>query len=143
MTNEAPQRIWASKGSWPKFYMAPCKDLPLLKEYIRADIAQAEKEAAVAAAYEDAAIRAQSIDHHGWTRTELAAMIRARSNTVEASASHTNALAERDARVRAEVLDAAHKYLCDQYGNSPLGHPIDRKRILSLIPVNQEENLND
>jgi len=107
MTNEAPQRIWASKGSWPKFYMAPCKDLPLLKEYIRADIAQAEKEAAVAAAYEDAAIRAQSIDHHGWTRTELAAMIRARSNTVEASASHTNALADRDARVRAEALGEA------------------------------------
>jgi len=32
-----------------------------------------------------------------------------------------------------EALDAASEYLKTVYGNSPLSHPVDRKRILELI----------
>ena len=38
----------------------------------------------------------------------------------------------RDGRADA-VLDAAHKYLLEQYGASPLAHPIDRARILAAL----------
>lgn len=31
------------------------------------------------------------------------------------------------------VLDAAHRYLLEQYGASPLAHPIDRARILAAL----------
>jgi hypothetical protein len=31
------------------------------------------------------------------------------------------------------VLDAAHDYLVEQYGSSPLKHPIDRARIMAAI----------
>ena len=31
------------------------------------------------------------------------------------------------------TLDAAHAYLVEQYGSSPLSHPIDRSRILAKI----------
>ena len=31
------------------------------------------------------------------------------------------------------VLDAAHSYLMEQYGSSPLGHPADRARIRAAL----------
>jgi hypothetical protein len=59
MTNDAPRTIWAviyphHSGKGPPVVNASASATNG-QEYIRADIAQAEKDAAVAAAYEDAA----------------------------------------------------------------------------------------
>lgn len=35
--------------------------------------------------------------------------------------------------IREVTLDPAHQYLMQQYGQSPLNHPIDRARILALL----------
>ena len=58
MTNDAPKRVWTcpDDAEWITGHWDRASDgLPMEAEYIRADHAQAELQAAVAAAYEDAA----------------------------------------------------------------------------------------
>ena len=40
--NGAPDRIWVSIRGVPKFYSSPCKDMPLLEPYTRADLSDAK-----------------------------------------------------------------------------------------------------
>jgi hypothetical protein len=121
--------------------MAPCKDLPLLKEYIRADIAQAEKEAAVAAEREACA----DIASEKAPATVKAAAIRDRADT--------DALEAYRRQVRAEALREAAEavanagYYCvppyDETGDLSLQIDHSQAAILALISTNQKENSND
>jgi len=114
-----------------------------MTKWIRADHAQAEKEAAVAAAYEDAA---DEVGQHLSTPEDVvwakdaAERIRARTDT--------DALAARDARVRAEALKEAAEVAGmtrapmqdtqhEAVGLPPIGDQI-AKAILALIPTDQE-----
>lgn len=45
-------------------------------------------------------------------------------------ADHVDALLKAE---REKALDASHEYMMNQYGSSPLAHPVDRKRILAFI----------
>jgi len=73
MTNDAPKRVWVEPSynafgdrNWIKGFEG-CG-----QEYIRADHAQAEKEAAVAAAYEDAAEMLEDSGGDGWAEKVMA-----------------------------------------------------------------------
>ena len=109
-------------------------------EYVRVDIAQAEKEAAVAAEREWSDRLAETLlavnsQHGGRNAARLLKDFRdhrARTNTVEASASHTNALAERDARVRAEAMREALGR-ADELTEEAMGADDVRDALLDLI----------
>jgi len=143
MTNDAPTRVWVEPSynafgdrNWIEGFEG-CG-----QEYIRADHAQAEKEAAVAAAYEDAA---DEVGQHLSTPEDVvwandaAERIRDRSNT--------DALAARDAQVRAEALREAVEIVGGWHdnGNKPSDLVVMKAEadILALISTNQEENSND
>jgi len=143
--SEAPERIWVGtdgRDYHPVFLTenaakehgwndADGADAP---EYIRTDLVQSQIDAAVAAAYEDAA----ELFPEAWAAARQE--IRARANT--------DALAERNARVRAEALrDAAEAvasagYYCvppyDETGD--LSRQIDHSEsaILALITDTDE-----
>jgi len=152
MTNDAPERIWTTgnheTGSWNDH----CVRYAPQVEYIRADHAQAETEAAVAAAYEDAAHTA-----FDWIMKEADRVDTPEAkDALEDAADHvlgnraltdTDALAARDARVRAEALREAAEE-ANEVAQARLSDERDtalacRDRILALIPTDQEENSND
>jgi hypothetical protein len=123
--SEAPRKIWAVDG------VAEVLSFNVYDnggtEYIRADIAQAEKEAAVAAeraacaeiafSHEPTKTTSAFEDGQATTALQIADSIRARGNA--------DALAERDARVRAEALRGAGqawdelRYVAVQNTNNP------------------------
>jgi hypothetical protein len=122
MTNDAPRTIWADQpqvfDDCDVWHSEPAEGRT---EYIRADIAQAEQDAAVAAEREACARRAVAAGirtyeaNKEWHPShaaeafdfgeEIAEDIRARGNT-----DVNDALAEHDARVRAEALREAANF---------------------------------
>jgi len=120
--SEAPERIWIDRGPRGGWIT---------------DLVQSQIDAAVAAAYEDAAdivktfgIPRDEFDaHNGNPRPSLAQAIRARGDT--------DALAERDKRVRAEALREAAKTAEHFYEKGQVTKPSD---ILALIPEKEKDD---
>jgi len=135
MTNDAPIRIFvkpfhngAVGECWHDATTEPAKPWEF-NEYIRADIAKAKQNAAVAAERDVCAqvCHEYSKDHGTGAfdrhSAECERRIRARANT--------DALAARDARVRAEALREA--------AETAEGFDVEvRDAILALIPADQE-----
>ena len=144
MTNhtKAPARIWIAINHAQNIVGPFPEDDERATQYIRHDLHLA----AVAGAYKVAAARAQSVDHHGWTRSELAEMIRSR-----APADAIAAREARDRQVREEALrEAAAKaeWVSDAGVDDPVGHYRDgyadgagmaEQAILALIEGETDE----
>jgi hypothetical protein len=136
MTNNAPERIGLLPDGLGLWALASREEATGAVRYIRADIAQAEKDAAVAAEREACAVRLESLKDTAYQNSLLSegvtyscaiAAIRARGNT--------DTLAERDALVRNEALREAATICNRTYGGS-IGDV--HKAILALITDTDE-----
>jgi len=114
-----------------------------MTKWIRADHAQAEKEAAVAAAREACASRLESLKDTAYQNNLLAEGV-TYSCAIDAirARSDTDALAARDAQVRAEALREAVEIVGGWHdnGNKPSDLVVMKAEadILALIPADQE-----
>jgi hypothetical protein len=152
--SDAPERIWARYLKWTSPYngerglIVDNKLGPDLREYVPTDLVQSQIDAAVAAEREACA---EDVWHECYPSTNQGALSEkqlAEADTTECAIKAIRARANTEAqaaleRVKREAwneaLDAASEYLKTVYGNSPLSHPVDRKRILELMEDHSDE----
>jgi len=139
MTNDAPRTIWADSpqvfDDCDVWHSEPAEGRT---EYIRADIAQAEKEAAVAAAYEDAAQIAKGKGESEFFNPVQAIRARANTDALEAARQEARAESLREAAKACEnalsELEQANPGRHDALPFLADGCEASRDAILALIP---------
>jgi len=120
----------------------------VLETWYRADLVQFQINAAVAAEREACAEEVWHECYPSTNQGHLNARQLAEADTTEDAVAAIRARTDIDAQAalervkreaQNEALDAASEYLKTVYGNSPLSHPVDRKRILELMEDHSDE----